>query len=316
MAKRWHLPLDARWLAGAAALLTVIAVTLIASTAARFTWLVVASGGQHPQVAEPMSLEEEPEGPSTAPRISDVAEHRIFGKPPGDEGSASAQEPDTLPETDRDLELRGVMAAPPEQGTGMAIIESQAGRRLYQVGIEVTEGLEVVEIHAARVVLRDGADLEVLEIEHPEWEGATAVTAADPSEQPHQFRHAENGDTAGERPGGEAESGGALGRYEIETLRRQYERDPRSLMDIFAVAPVVDDGTIEGVRLSARDEEGAEILESSGLQEGDVIQRVENVPVRDQRRLEALGEQIDRVSELELQVERDGEEQEITVDLY
>ena len=313
-----------RWLPRIGWVLTLVGVILLAATAARLTWLVLGPGwgeiytpadpGGEREVAQVQQATEEGERPAG---LSAVADHHLFGEPPPEGGEPQDVAPEELPETERDLTLRGVLAESADDGDGRAIIESGEAEDVYRVGDAVEDHLAVEHIHSARVVLRDGDDLEVLALEQSGWEaeGAT-VAAAEPLARPHPIGPAENGSVQeGEEPVADRDDQ-ALARHQVEAMRTQYERDPRALMEIFAVRPVMEGGTVEGVRLSARDEEGAEILEGSGLREGDVIRRVENVPIRDQRRLEALAEQIDRVSTLDVEVERDGETETLQVELY
>ena len=312
-----------RWLPRIGRLLTLVGVILLGATAARLTWLVLDPGWSETDApADPggarevAQVQQATEGERPA-GLSAVADHHLFGEPSPEGAEPHDVAPEELPETERDLRLRGVLAASAEDSDGRAIIESGEAEDLYRVGDAVGEHLTVEYIHSARVVLRDGDDLEVLALEQSGWEaeGAT-VAAAEPLARPHPIGPAENGSVQeGEEPVADRDDQ-ALARHQVEAMRTQYERDPRALMEIFAVRPVMEGGTVEGVRLSARDEEGAEILEGSGLREGDVIRRVENVPIRDQRRLEALAEQIDRVSTLDVEVERDGETETLQVELY
>jgi len=164
--------------------------------------------------------------------------------------------------TDLNVKLWGTAVAS-DPARSFAVIEDLAGRRqaLYRVGDPVLEVATLARVEWDRVILsRDGSE-EVLEI-------ATARTQAKAA-------------PAGSPPaGGERIRKTADNKFVID--RREVEKTVENLNEVFTQAravPYFQDGKTVGFRVFAI--KPGSVFEKIGLQNGDVIQRVNGVELTD-----------------------------------
>ena len=170
----------------------------------------------------------------------------------------------TFKRTDLNLKLWGTaLAHDPAQS--FAIIEDQAARRqvLYRVGDTILEVAVLARVEWDRVVLtRDGAE-EMLEISSARASG-------------------KEGAAAGAAPA----AGGARIRKTADTKfvidRRELEKTVANINEVFTQAravPFFQDGKTIGFRVFAI--KPGSVFEKIGLQNGDVVQRVNGVELTD-----------------------------------
>ena len=191
-----------------------------------------------------------------------ITERDVFNavKRQGTESS----EPATFKRTDLNLKLWGTaLAHDPAQS--FAIIEDQAARRqvLYRVGDPILEVATLARVEWDRVVLsRDGAE-EILEISSARASGkdAAAVGGAPVA-------------------GGERIRKTADNKFLID--RRELEQTVANINEVFTQAravPFFQDGKTVGFRVFAI--KPGSVFEKIGLQNGDVVQRVNGVELTD-----------------------------------
>lgn len=191
-------------------------------------------------------------------------------------GNASEAPMAALPESRTSLQLRGTFAALlPEQGVAF-IAEGSARERAYRVGEALPDGSTLAEVHVEEVVLSRGGAREVLRL--PREARAGGGQAATPA-----------------RPAAPADPGGGfVGMMSFGAPDRATERAAR-MPDLSALAeganilPVVENGRMVGVRLSARDPAA---LARLGLQPDDLITAVNGIPVDGPHRRDALLESL------------------------
>jgi general secretion pathway protein C len=179
------------------------------------------------------------------------------------EGPESGSAPAAFKRTDLNLKLWGTaLAHDPSQS--FAIIEDQAARRqvLYRVGDTILEVATLARVEWDRVVLsRDGTE-EVLEISSARASGKDAAPGGAPA------------------AGGERIRKTADNKFLID--RRELEQTVANINEVFTQAravPFFQDGKTVGFRVFAI--KPGSVFEKIGLQNGDVVQRVNGVELTD-----------------------------------
>ncbi|MCG5547248.1 type II secretion system protein N [Halorhodospira halochloris] len=318
--------------------LNLCLVVLLAGTAAEATWQVVTGPigiandqqGQPASDTIPRSEAKGQSGQGSPPNaLAEIADYHLFGVPATDSPSGSGEEiPNEAPETTLDLKLKGVMAGGDRNGLGMAIIEQNDGQSAYQTGEEIADGAVLVRVERDRVIFSRDDGYEMLRLEQAQLEDQPSVAAASLDQPPPRM----GAESAPPRDSGEAaereaqvdsssadngaESSSDVYTYDVQRLQHRFEQDPRSLLEIFSVTPVMDGSSVRGVRISPRADEAEDLIAATELEEGDVITRIENVPVSDQRRMRALLDQADGLGSIDFAIERDGEEKQVNVNLH
>jgi len=192
-----------------------------------------------------------------------IAERDVFNavKREGPEPSSSSA---AIKRTDLNLKLWGTaLAHDPAQS--FAIIEDQAARRqsLYRVGDPVLEVATLARVEWDRVILdRDGSE-EVLAISSARPSGKDAAAAGGASA------------TGGERIRKTADN-----KFLID--RRELEQTVANINEVFTQAravPFFENGKTVGFRVFAI--KPGSVFEKIGLQNGDVINRVNGVELTD-----------------------------------
>ncbi|RYD14537.1 MAG: hypothetical protein EOP90_12915 [Lysobacteraceae bacterium] len=258
----------------------------------RVAWALVPRGDA---ASEPAPLRSAGRAaPSAAPS---VARWHLFGEAPrtlaGRPGGAS-----TLA-----LVLRGTFAGR-DPKDGIAVIDHAGeGERAWRVGDEVVPGVRLSAVHADRIVLvREGIE-ETLALPRDSALAPADVVRATPA-------RVRGGETAAPSVARGAKPAPApAASLPID----EWRRDPQALMRRVQVVPVLADGKLAGVRLSAGTD--AALLEQVGLQQGDVVTAVNGVAVDSVERGRQIIEGIGNANSVRVTVLRSGKPTEVTVGL-
>jgi general secretion pathway protein C len=190
-----------------------------------------------------------------------IVERDVFNTVKGESGSAARTSDAKV--TDLNLKLWGTaLAQDPAQS--YAIIEDQAARRqiLFRVGDSILEVATLTRVEWDRVVLtRDGQE-EILEISSARASGKDGAPAAVPA------------------AGGERIRKTSDNKFLID--RRELEHTVANINEVFTQAravPFFQDGKTVGFRVFAI--KPGSVFEKIGLQNGDVINRVNGVELTD-----------------------------------
>lgn len=248
--------------------LNLLLLGMIALFAARIVSAVIAArlAAPAPRTAAPAAA------PAVAPvsvepesAYAVIAERDVFNAVKRAGGSDDPSAPAAYKRTDLNLKLWGTALAH-EPSQSFAIIEDQAARRqmLYRVGDSVLEVATLARVEWDRVVLsRDGAE-EVLEISSARQSGKDpAAPGAVPA------------GAANERIKKTAD-----GKFLID--RRELESTVANINEVFTQAravPFFQDGKTVGFRVFAI--KPGSVFEKIGLQNGDIINRVNGVELTD-----------------------------------
>jgi general secretion pathway protein C len=206
------------------------------------------------------------------------------------------------PETDQALVLVGVLALA-DPGAGIAMIADDSGdQRAYRVGQSLPGGSALRGVFADRVLLDRGGREESLRLRQPETpvvDGAAnaAGTAAAPM--------------AMIAPSGPVIAN--AGTVNWDDVRNQLETDPAQLASQVRVLPVIEGGTVVGMRLSGG--AAAPLIARAGLRPDDVVTAVNGISVRDVGRAQQILASVRNADSVSVTVRRAGQEQTINVDL-
>ena len=323
----------APWVRRAGFAAALVAVVLLAATAAEVTWRVAAPPETAAVAPAPAARSERAAGADgeaageARDGLAEVARFHLFGRPPegagGEEGRREV--PLDAPKTRLNLTLRGVLAVGGE-GRGTAIISGGDGETVYLVGAELPGGAVLEHVYGDRVILLRNDEFEMLMLERDQLDidgSGSVVRAAAPGESPVRLSPGgRTGSAGGERVaerGGDRRSGAGeeagerrVARHELEDLRDDLYNNPQRLAEMVNVSPVLSGGSIRGFRVTPQGD-GREYFERAGLRSGDVVTAVNDIPVSDTGRLEGLVNQLDSAREVRLRVDRDGTEENLVL---
>jgi general secretion pathway protein C len=187
-----------------------------------------------------------------------------------------------------DLVVVGTIVSP-RPDRSLAIVRSAGRARTVGVG-DTAFGGKVAFVSAGAVALDFGPERVELRLS-----GATPATPPPP-------------EAARTRPGGD----GSLTMARSDVERRLGEEIPKILAET-TVVPYLDQGAVTGLLLS-RLPQG--ILSDVGLRQGDVLQRLNDVPVDSLATLASLWPRFQNATEVRAVVLRDGRPLNLTVSLH
>jgi general secretion pathway protein C len=227
----------------AAAVAQLLALVLLAATLAAVTWrLVPARDTPAPPPARAAA-------PGGAEQKWNIAQWHLFGVRPAEVPVGSVE---SLPETNLNLLLRGVVATSPDGKGGGAIIGVPNGAEdYYALDARLPGGAVLSEVYPDRVVLNRGGRLETLRL-------------------PREVL--ENGPPPDARA--EAEAGGDQA-PSLRQYRDMLVSNPQQFSDLVKVAPRSEGGRFIGYEIqSGRDQA---LFDRLGLAPGDVVTSVNGI---------------------------------------
>lgn len=268
-----------------------VAVALLASSAARVTWLVVPPPAQTmaPLVSEASNMSGTAPRPDPMLLSQEIARRHLLG-------SSQAALPATnqpMPETQLSLVLRGV-AASPNPKAAFAIIAEPAGKEnYYRVGDPLPGGATLKEVHPQHIVLARGDRFETLRLPQ---QALTLDGAASQSTS-----------TAAPAPVAVAPDAGVA----LQQVRDQFVQDPQTLANLLQGEPFRQDGRVVGFRV--RPGRDAALFAKFGLQSGDVVTAVNGVSVTDAQGRLDLMRSISGADEVTVDLLRGGSPLSVTI---
>lgn len=211
------------------------------------------------------------------------------------------QQAELAPETSQALVLVGVLAQA-DPATGIAMIADDSGdQRAYRVGQSLPGGSALRGVFADRVLLERGGQEESLRLRQPEPAPEGAVASAPGAAAPMAMI----------APGGPVIAN--AGTVDWADVRNQLENDPEQLARQVRVLPVIEGGTVVGMRLSGG--AAAPLIARAGLRPDDVVTAVNGISVRDVGRAQQILASVRNADRVSVTVRRDGQEQTLNVDL-
>ncbi len=215
------------------------------------------------------------------------------------------------PATSLAWSLRGTLADG-DPKTGMAVIADDKGvERAWRAGDEITTGVRLEEVHADRVVLLHEGVQEVLALRRDE-PPPDRVTPIPPAQRGGPRNTAPAASTT---PPVQSFTppNMAHGSLNWEQTMAQVRGDAADIAKRVQVTPVMADGRLAGVRLSATGD--AAMLAQFGLRPSDIVTAVNGLPVDSVSRGQQILESLGNADSVRVTVTRDGLPTELTVKL-
>ncbi|MEZ5454791.1 MAG: type II secretion system protein GspC [Lysobacteraceae bacterium] len=213
----------------------------------------------------------------------------------------------SAPETDLQLSLRGTLNLESRED-GLAIIVDDTGRQqAYRVGDALPGGAVLESITSRRVLLRRNGALEGLSLPQNDIVSTTSPAGQSPSG---------NSNAGRSRAGAPApfiNPNIAVRGPNLDSIRANTALNAAALAKDLQVVPVLENGRFAGVRLSAgRD---SQLMARSGLRPSDIVTSVNGIPLDGPQRQVELMNSLKDARSLRLTIRRDGQEQQLWVEL-
>jgi len=276
--------------------LNLLLLAAVAYFAARITTSTIAARLERPaHDAAPRTA-----GPAIAPAQAESAYAVIYERDAFNavKGAPAERNGTDAKRTDLNVKLWGTaIAADPTQS--YAIIEDLAARRqsLYRVGDSILDAATLKHVEWDRVLLDRNGDEEVLELASARGPATSAA--------------ATNGSSA---TGGERIRKTADDKFVID--RREVEKTVANLNEVFTQAravPYFEDGKTVGFRVFAI--KPGSVFEKIGLQNGDVVQRVNGVELTDPTKAISLFTELQNEGHIALDLQRNAQSKSFSYEI-
>lgn len=271
---------------------------LLAWLAARFSWLLIPAGATA-EVTVPVAAAAAPA--SSAQDVQRLIDAGLFGK--YQEKSAEPVAVQTVtdaPQTSLNLKLTGVVAtlAKPEQGT--AVIENSGVEQVYAIDEQI-EGTSAVlkQVLEDRVLLQVSGRMETLMLDGMEYQKLSEANGAVGEEGLQEVA-----------PAAESYSPAA---EDVASMRREMLNEPAKFFDYVRITPRHRNGQMYGYALLPGKD--AELFARMGLRPNDVAIEINGVRLNDMQQAYGVINELREASQASIKVERDGEIQDIQVNL-
>ncbi|MCC6208158.1 MAG: type II secretion system protein GspC [Gammaproteobacteria bacterium] len=234
--------------------------------------------------------------------LSDLAKWHLFGeKPVGGEIPAI----ESLPETQLNLTLSGVIASDSATGGG-AIIASPGGTEaFYTINSQLPGGAILKEVHPDRVVLERNGRFETLRLPK---EGLGSVSGT-PATGTAPGQGAQSRANARGTAGPES----AVPPANLREFRDRVLADPQSAGNMIQINPKSADGRFVGYELQPGQDAG--LFARAGLSPGDIVTSVNGVKLDSPAKALSLLRGLSSADEIRLEVERGGVPQSLIVNI-
>jgi general secretion pathway protein C len=240
-------------------------------------------------------------GAAPPPAAQSEARWHLFGSAPVRPGNGSGATASTL-----SLVLRGTFAGS-DPKEGIAVLDNAGqGERAWRVGDEVLPGVRLAAVHADRVVLSNAGAEETLALPRDTQLAPGDIVRPTPA-------RVSGNETPAPAQGARAAAPPAAPASRAALTIEQARRDPAALMRRVQVVPVLADGKLAGVRLSAGTD--VALLEQVGLQQGDVVTAVNGMAVDSVERGRQIMDSLGNANSVRVTVLRNGKPTEVTVGL-
>ena len=198
--------------------------------------------------------------------------------------------------------LIGVIATSTESGKGLALIKYKGKEKIYRVDDEVAPGIGLREIAGSYVILQRDDKTERLEIEK------LASLFRGGAERSRR------GASSSRTPPAAAPALPELTQAVSDTgqFREILKKEPLQLLNLFSFEQV-QAGKLSGFSLSAKRDDGRQMLNSLGLKEGDVLTKVNGALISQVPSNPKLWKAVLKADKIKLKLMRNGKETEVSI---
>ncbi len=272
-------------------------LVLLAWLAARISWVFLPAAAEA-DVSIP--LQATTAQAHTTQDIQSIIDARLFGQfQPKSAEPVAVQTVTDAPQTSLNLKLTGVVAtrAKPEQGT--AVIENSGVEQVYAIDEQI-EGTAAVlkQVLEDRVLLQVSGRMETLMLDGVEYQKLSEANAAVDGEGLQEVPPQQQYSPAAE---------------DIASMRRDMLNEPAKFFDYVRITPRHRNGQMYGYALLPGKD--AELFARMGLQPNDVAIEINGVRLNDMQQAYGVINELREASQASIKVERDGEIQDIQVNL-
>ena len=211
-------------------------------------------------------------------------------------------------ETRLALTLTGIVAST-EDGSGSAVIKSGAAEQVYAVGDALPASGQVVlaKVMPQQVVIDNNGTYELMKL----YEGPGISIPTRTARAPRQDAAAS---LASSNPNEASPSATAAEQTALASqYRRQLYDSPESLASVVSVSPVREGERVVGYRIAPGADRVA--FDAFGFQTGDIVTAVNGLALSDASKTVKLYQSMKDVTQASFDIERDGSNVTINVDL-
>ncbi|MBK9131892.1 MAG: type II secretion system protein GspC [Gammaproteobacteria bacterium] len=284
-------------------LVQVVLVLMLAATLAQLTWKVIPLPAR--SLAPPPEVFRGAVAPGDQKAggvLWDLAKWHLFGEKPV---GAALPAVESLPETQLNLTLSGVVASSGATGGGAIIAAPGGSEAFYTINAQLPGGAILKEVHPDRVVLERNGRLETLRLPKEGLGNLNGATPAGDSGQAGQSRvTAARGGTGSENAPPPAN---------LREFRDRVLADPQSASNLVQINPKSADGRFLGYELQPGQDAG--LFTRAGLSPGDIVTSVNGVRLDSPAKALSLLRGLSSADEIRLEVERDGVPQSLIVNI-
>lgn len=286
------------WLQGPRAEQTARGVALVLGVwllyrMATLVWQIVPAPELPEPPAEAVSAVS---GAAERPRlnVTEVVNWHLFGASTAPAPTAGGETaPIDAPETRLNLVLRGVLSSDDPKEARAIIAEPNGTENFFSVGAALPGGAELKEIYADRIILMRAGRHETLRLPREAMDGVVNAP--------------EQGGGARGFPTGDPSA--LLGEY-----RDRMAENPMALLDLARAIPApAPGGGIAGFRLFPGNKPA--LFAQLGLQAGDLVKEVNGLVMDNPMRGAELMQRLRESNQLDLRIERAGQEMNLSVAL-
>lgn len=276
-------------------LLTCLFIAITGWILGKIVWLAIPQSSEVPQW-RPSASSVAASNKGDAIDFNALENANLFGKYT-EQKAAVVEQPivKDAPKTRLNLTLVGAVASS-DANTSLAVIANRGKQATYGLGEEI-EGTRATlkAVLVDRVIIDNQGRDETLMMEGIEYKKL--------SESPQVARAQAQRAEAATSDVGE----------KLEQIREEIAKDPQSVFKYITISPVKKDGDIVGYRVSpGRD---AALFNDVGLQPGDIAVQLNGIDLSDPSSSVQLMQVMSDPQELNLTVERDGQQYDIYIQL-
>ncbi|EGR2608037.1 type II secretion system protein GspC [Vibrio alginolyticus] len=276
-------------------LLTCLFIAITGWILGKIVWLAIPQSSEVPQW-RPSASSVTASNKGDAIDFNALQNANLFGKFT-EQKAAVVEQPivKDAPKTRLNLTLVGAVASS-DANTSLAVIANRGKQATYGLGEEI-EGTRATlkAVLVDRVIIDNQGRDETLMMQGIEYKKL--------SESPQVARAQAQRAEAATSDAGE----------KLEQIREEIAKDPQSVFKYITISPVKKDGDIVGYRVSpGRD---AALFNDVGLQPGDIAVQLNGIDLSDPSSSVQLMQVMSDPQELNLTVERDGQQYDIYIQL-
>lgn len=285
----------------------VVLMLLLALALAELTWKVIPVPEQNRESPPAVSGTVAARQNDAASGVAwDLAQWHLFGV----KSAGPAPSVDSLPETQLNLTLSGVVASGSVTGGGAIIAAPGGVEAFYIINAQLPGGAVLKEVHPDRVVLERNGRLETLRLPK-EGLGNVSGGAQEPAAGGQSAMPRGSATSAAAARGGVG--GGGAAPASLREYRDMVVSDPQSAGNLVQISPKSADGRFVGYEVQPGQDSA--LLSRMGLAPGDVVTSVNGVKLDSPAKALSLLRGLSSMEEIRLEIERGGVPQSLIVNI-